>query len=181
MTQRELERLYFNWMAGLVTDRTSNTQSQYHKLFEHLHNTEFIYILPMDANRKSDGEDLRYRFAYEMQLPYAEIGSLLDIRPASILEVMVALAIRCEEAIMDDPMYGNRTSQWFWEMIVTLGLGKMDDAHYDRNYVDMVLARFMAREYSKDGEGGLFHIGGKDLRNVEIWTQMNWYLDRILF
>lgn len=179
MTQRELERLYFDWMCGLVLDGTENIH--YRKLFEHLHRTEFIYILPMDANRKSDGEDLRYRFAYETQRSYAEIGNLLDIRPASVLEVMVALAIRCEEAIMDDPKYGNRTSQWFWEMIVTLGLGKMDEQRYDETYVDMVLARFMSREYAPDGEGGLFHIEGKDLRGVEIWTQMNWYIDRILF
>lgn len=176
-----LERLYFDWMCSLVTDDESTMPSKYHKLFEHLHNTEFIYILPMDANRKSDGEDLRYRFAYETQRPYAEIGSLLDIRPASVFEVMVALAIRCEDAIMNDPKYGNRTGQWFWEMIVNLGLGSMDDSHYDISYVDRVLNRFMSREYEPNGLGGLFHIEGRDLRNVEIWTQMNWYVDRILF
>lgn len=181
MTQKELERSYFDWMTHLVSDDTDICRSQYSKLFKRLHETEFVYILPMDSNRKSDGEDLRYRFAYEKERSYAEIGSLLDIRPASVLEVMVALAIRCEESIMDDPKYGNRSAQWFWEMVVTLGLGNMDDDHYDETYVDMVLYRFMNRQYEPDGRGGLFHIEGQDLRGVEIWTQMNWYLDRILF
>lgn len=180
MTQRELECLYFDWIRDLVADN-SFSQSKYNKLFKRLHETEFIYILPLDGNRESDGEDLRYRFAYEKHIPYAEIGNAIDIRPASVLEVMVALAIRCEEAIMSDPRYGNRTSQWFWEMLVTLGLGSMDDIRYNESYVDMVLARFMAREYEPDGRGGLFRIEGRDLRGEEIWTQMNWYIDRILF
>ena len=180
MTQKELECLYFDWITHLVLDDASVGQSHYRKLFEYLHRTEFIYILPMDSNRESDGTDLRYRFAYEEERQYQEIACLLDIRPASVLEVMVALAIRCE-SIMEDPKYGNRTAQWFWEMRVTLGLGNMDDIHFDEAYVSKVVSRFMAREYEPNGKGGLFHIEGVDLRGVEIWTQMNWYFNRILF
>lgn len=180
MTVEQLERGYFEWMCGIVTDNKNDIRS-YRKLFEHLHRVEFQDILPMDANRKSDGESLRYRFAYEQGYEYSMVTSMLDVRGSSILEMMVALAIRCEESIMSDPVYGDRTGQWFWEMIVTLGLGNMDDEHYDKSYVDFVIYRFLDRKYEPDGIGGLFHIEGKDIRNVEIWTQMNWYLDRILF
>ena len=41
--------------------------------------------------------------------------------------MMIALAIRCEEHIMDDPDAGDRTGQWFWSMLVSLGLGSMDE------------------------------------------------------
>lgn len=51
------------------------------------------------------------------------IASYLDNRPCSVLEMIIALAIRLEEHIMDDPDIGNRTGQWFWDMIVSLGLG----------------------------------------------------------
>ena len=35
----------------------------------------------------------------------------------SVLEMMVALAICCEETYMDNPNIGNRTGQWFWNMV----------------------------------------------------------------
>ena len=40
----------------------------------------------------------------------------------------------------------------------------------------------MNREYDSDGKGGLFTVKQSkyDMRTVEIWWQMNWYLDSIL-
>ena len=94
---------------------------------------------------------------------------------------MVALAIRCEKDIMDDPYKGDRTRQWFWRMIVSLGLNGMNDDYYDESTVDDILYRFLWRRYKKTGEGGLFTIKNceQDLRDTEIWIQMLWYLDSI--
>jgi hypothetical protein len=82
---------------------------------------------------------------------------------------------------MDDTRYGNRTAQWFWKMIVNLGLGHMNDALYDHSEVKAVVYRFLDREYTRDGHGGLFVLKNceDDLRDVSIWTQMMWYLDTI--
>ena len=82
---------------------------------------------------------------------------------------------------MDDPKFGNRTGQWFWEMITNLGLGSMTDNHYDRDYVDKVIDRFLNRKYERDGRGGLFTVRNcdKDLRKVEIFFQLCYYLDTI--
>lgn len=54
------------------------------------------------------------------------------------LEMIIALAIRLEEHIMDDPDIGNRTGQWFWDMIVSLGLGS-------EGLID-VIRRFLNRD-----------------------------------
>lgn len=83
---------------------------------------------------------------------------------------------------MDDPDVGDRTGQWFWGMIKNLGLGSMTDARFDEEYVESVIERFLNREYEPDGRGGLFRIRNctEDLRNVEIWYQMCWYLDTIV-
>ena len=84
---------------------------------------------------------------------------------------------------MDDPDIGDRTGQWFWSMIENLGLSDMDDAEYDELYVHRIVKRFLDRGYKKNGEGGLFtihHSAGRDLRNVEIWYQMCWYLDELV-
>jgi hypothetical protein len=139
-------------------------------------------LIPKDQNRAEGGIDLRYRFAisqgYEDDIE--EILYILD-GPCSILEMMVALAIRCEEDIMDDPCMGDRTAQWFWGMIVSLGLGPMMDHNFDVLLVDEVIHRFLNREYEPDGTGGLFTIRNceEDLRDVEIWIQMCWYLNTI--
>ena len=94
--------------------------------------------------------------------------------------MMLALSIRCEE-IMDDPNMGDRTTQWFWSMITTLGLGSMTDDLFDKKYVKDVIKRFLDRKYEPDGTGGLFKVRNcsDDLRSIEIWVQMLWYLDNI--
>ena len=83
---------------------------------------------------------------------------------------------------MDDPDVGNRTGLWFWEMISSLGLKSMSDAQFDETVVDQATVRFMDRRYKRNGQGGLFTVEHckYDMRTVEIWWQMNWYLDSIL-
>ena len=171
---------YFEWLFNLVCEQRY-FRPIYRTLLKHLHDTEFTYLIPRDRNRAEDGENLRYRFALEKG--YDVPTTLVDLGcPCSVLEMMAALAIRCEEQLTDDPRYGNRMPQWFWKMIVNLGLGPMTNEMYDRAYVDLVLRRFLDRKYEPDGEGGLFHIRDArfDLRNVEIWYQLCWYLDTIL-
>lgn len=181
MTRDELINRYFDWMYQLVVDDRYSKQS-YRKLFARLHDTEFTYMIPMDGNRAEDGIDLRYRFGRECSYTDTEIASCLDDRPCSILEMMVALSIRCEEHIMDDPDIGDRTGQWFWSMVVSLGLGTMDDVRFDRDYVDDILVHFLVRDYERNGEGGLFTVDHccRDMRSVEIWYQMSYYLKEII-
>ena len=131
----------------------------------------------MDDNRADDGVQLRRRFA----LSRNDAG-LTDyiLGPCSVLEMMVALAIRCE-SFMDDAAVGDRTGQWFWGMIHNLGLSPMIDSRFDRNFVDDVIWRFLNRDYEPDGRGGLFTVKRypQDMRTVEIWCQLSWYLDSI--
>ena len=179
MTKNELIDQYFDWMYQLVVD--NRYSKSYRKLFARLHDTEFTYTIPEDGNRAEDGIDLRYRFGREHSYPDAMIASFLDDRPCSVLEMMTALALRIEEHIMDDPDIGNRTGQWFWGMLVSLGLGSMYDAKFDRYRVDRTLERLLEREYERNGEGGLFTVNnGRDMRTTEIWYQMNYYLSEII-
>lgn len=181
MIKNELNRQYFLWICKLVPIKRYTKGRSYQKLLRFLHSVDFTYSISMDGNREADGMDLRYRFGYECSYSEAMIASNLDDQPCSVLEMMVALAIRCEESIMDDPDIGDRTGQWFWGMLVNLGLREMDDNHYDERYVEQVVNRFLNREYKRNGEGGLFTVrhSGRDLRNAEIWYQMCWYLDEL--
>lgn len=176
----KIENKYFDWLCDKVIDNESNIK--YSMLMNHLHDTIFVPIMDMDENRVEDGKNLRYRFGLENDIPRPIISSSLDLdEPCSVLEMMVALSVRCEESIMADDEYGDRTGTWFWNMIVSLGLGTMNDSRFDERYTNIVLERLMNRQYQRNGEGGLFTIDGirKDMRNVEIWYQMCWYLDTL--
>lgn len=176
---KKLDQEYFNWLYGRMCRNRFADDISYEELFAYLHSVEFVYHNKFDQNRASDGIDLRYRYA----LIREEHGMERRLTgPCSVLEMIVALAIRCEENIMDDPSYGDRTAQWFWGMLVSLGIGSMDNARFDRDYVQFVIDRFHHRKYEPNGKGGLFTIKNcsRDLRKVEIWTQMCWYLNTII-
>lgn len=184
MTKTDVQNEYFEWLYDLVCKNRYAKEISYRKLLMYLHTTEFVYLIPMDSNRADDGINLRYRFAHSFSdghvLPTRIIDDYLD-SPCSILEMMIALSFRCEE-IMDNPTIGDRTSQWFWEMIRNLGLYFMTDDNFDTRYVKEIVHRFLNRDYESNGKGGLFTVRhcDKDLRDVEIWIQLCWYLDTII-
>lgn len=80
---------------------------------------------------------------------------------------------------MSDSRYGDRTAYWFDSMIFSLGLADMTDPYYDAEKVDDILYRFLYRQYNQNGQGGLFTINNPniDARSMEIWMQLNWYLN----
>lgn len=169
---------YFEYLYELIDAKRFSRHVSYRKLLMRLHDIEFTWFVPYDDNRADDGIQLRRRFAL-----FREDVSLSNYisGPCSVLEMMVALAVRCEEWIMDDAQKGNRTGQWFWGMVHNLGLSPMTDSNFDRDYVDDVITRLLNREYAPDGEGGLFRVKHceRDMRTVEIWWQLSWYLDSI--
>lgn len=168
---------YFEWLYNYVCKGRVNNKVSYRKLFMFLHSKEFIYYIRNDVNRARDGADLRYRFA--MLKDDEHLLKFLE-GPCSVLEMMVALAIRCEETIMDDTNYGDRTGQWFWNMLSNLGISFMTDDRFDYDFAEEKIFNFLERRYDPDGKGGLFYIKGceDDLRDIEIWTQLCWYLDK---
>lgn len=178
MTRDDIINDYFEWLYDIVSHRRFSERISFRALLLYLHHTEFIYLLPRDINRVEDGLSLRYRFTVEYG--FKDVPDCLA-GPCSVLEMMIALAIRCEEDIMDDSGVGNRTGQWFWGMITNLGLGGMTNDRFNERLAKDIVERFLKREYSPDGKGGLFRIRNcdQDLRTVEIWYQMCWYLDSI--
>lgn len=183
---------YFNWLYTIMCEERPGVRTSYRKLFYLLHDIQFKYsqLIPLDANRESDGKALRYRFSkiqghddiseevfdeLEYGLAYIFNGG------CSVLEMIVALAIRCEETIMDDPRYGDRTRQWFWQMLKNIGLSTMTDDQFDEVHAVNKINNFIFRNYEPDGKGGLFYIRDckTDLREIEIWQQLCWYLNTI--
>ena len=177
MTLRDyIQNEYFEWIYDLVGGDRQSAYMSYRKLLMYLHDVEFRYINPRDEARFYDGIDLRRNYALDTR---RDISEHLD-GPCTMLEMMVALAIRCED-IMDNPNFGDRTGQWFWGMIINLGLGSMTDNRFRMDEAEQIVEKFMNRRYTRDGKGGLFTVRDTqdDFRKLEIAHQMYRYLNHI--
>ena len=168
---------YFEWLYNLVC--SDDRYKSYRKLCMFLFDTDFYSVLPMDENRYSDGISIRYRFGDECDYPGSMVASQIDQRPCSVFEMMVALALRMEEDIAYEERYGDRTGYWFRSMLQSLGLIDEFDGRFDKDRAQHIIDKFLERMYQPNGKGGLFTVNNvpeKDLRDVEIWCQANWYL-----
>jgi len=184
----DIDISYFNWILGIIDAEPwdlFHAVNDYKKLLRYLYEVTFYSVIPNDDNRINDGLSLRKRFLSSYKAYYAENDVQYKTfinKECSILEMMVALAIRGEDNIMYNLEYGDRTNRWFWEMIDNLGLDDMTDYKWNKKKVDTVLYNFLHRNYKPNGEGGLFVVNNpkRDMRNVEIWYQMLWYFNDIL-
>ncbi len=177
MKIEEMKRRYFEWICSKI-----ECPANYSKLMSYLYDKEFVYTIAMDGNRYDDGIDLRYTFGDQERIDQRIISSVIDDHPCSMLEMMAALAVRCETHIMSNSEYGDRTGEWFWGMIKNLGLDMMTDSCFDLNKADSIINRLLEHKYACNGAGGLFTVNSKahDMRRAEIWYQMCWYLDTII-
>jgi hypothetical protein len=159
---------YHIWLCNIVASNRGHYDNR--NLFKKLAEQEFYSLIHNDENRLEDGLNLRDVFAGNNYVKF--------FGPCSVLEMLVALAIRIEE-ILKDPEKGDRTTDWFWGMITNLGLKEDDDNIANQDYVNtIILITFLERRYSPTGEGGLFPLRypEQDQRGIEIWYQLMAYL-----
>lgn len=177
MTSQKLQDLYFDWLIKIVYDKYHN--KYYRSLLTLLCKIEFTYVIDRDSNRALDGIDLREQFIYDENLSEKDSDILRNSGPCSVLEMMVALAYRCEATIMSDGE--EDPAKWFWIMIDNMGIGDQDDGNFDERYCKDKINRMLTRKYAKNGLGGLFVVKNipEDMRKQEIWTQLCWYLDSL--
>lgn len=175
MNQVELQICYYDWLTSKVFRYTSE-KNDYSRLLEELYSVEYIYTLDRDINRYDDGLELKKTFCWEIGIDVS-YSELLGTQ-CSILEMMVALAIRCEVSIMSDPSEGNRTWLWFKSMLKSMKLDDQVDHNFNQEYVQERLKIMLYREYDQYGDGALFKVSNPvfDMRLAEVWSQLNWFL-----
>ena len=167
--------LYFSWLAELITPRRDKKiVCQNHLLLYILYDRVFLVhpSVPMDKNRLYDGLELRQKFLQET----GKYRYRFHSDECNILEMLVALAMRCEESLGDE--VNNNTPRWFWEMIENLGLKGTPDSEYIHHILDILINR----EYNYDGtDGGLFIIKDprRPLPETELWYQAMWYISKL--
>ena len=150
---------------------TAKHNKRYLSLLKIMFNTNFRWTVERDRNREMEGLHLRDLYSIET-------GTQIDSSiPCSVLEMLVALCIRMDKDVIgdDDNLY---LQEWFEKLLDNLGLCDFINNKISKDEVEQILQRWMDREYSRDGTGGLFPLlkPNFDQREAEIWVQMNSYI-----
>jgi hypothetical protein len=164
-----LGEAYFHWLVEQVREE-GHQRKTYWDLLKIMHTAEFVWLVPNDDNRISDGLDLRTEFLNEQE----ERESTVD-GPCSVLEVMVGLSRRVAF------LAGGNAEGWAWQLMCNLELHKHHDPLRRPRTVTQILHALVWRLYDPDGSGGFFPLGfpKQDQRKVEIWYQMAEYVQEI--
>ena len=180
--KNQIKEDYKNWLLNLTCNWCAE-HGNYSQLMMYLYSQPFYSVYPNDGNRASDGIEMRFRFIESMpDLTYTYHDAYRYLTDScNMLEMMTALARRCEDHIMGDPEIGDRAKNWFWGMIVNMHLDRMDDEHFDFNRTKRIVTNVLEHNYDRNGNGGLFSVNDKkiDMRKAEIWYQMNWHLGEL--
>lgn len=180
-----VKTLYFNWLCQKVNTKYGASVKRYRNLLTYLSRRMFYYNIWLDESRYMDGVDLRDEFLYSaLESPNALQGlSFKELRegPCSVLEMLVAFSQRIKFSIMYEEA-GDDAGFWFWRMLDNLGLLIFDNANFNEREVGLIIDRWLNRNFKPNGEGGLFVIEGYkgDLREVDIWSHMQYYLTSLI-
>ena len=176
---------YFLWLGSLV----DVDWDRYEHLMYLMYEMDFVWCLELDSSRVDDAMALREEY---YDLDPSEDWIMLSEKPASVLEVLITLARRMDDVVIDIDT-GDRTRFWFWEFVSNLGLKKYTDLRlfgdeyghidldsYEDDMIDIqvILENWMNRTFEWDGKGSIFPIDDcvRDQRERPITYQMADYI-----
>ena len=167
-----MEREYRDWLINII----NTTMEDYTFLLRELYSIEFYSLIKYDEDRGMDGLRLREEWADEIGYD----GSL-DFGAANVLEVIFGIARR-----IGFQLFGTEyIDEWddvriFWDLIYNLGLADMYGtlSRYTFDEIHQNVTHFLDREYFRHKNGNIFAIANppKDLRKLNIWSQMGLYV-----
>lgn len=169
-----MEYEYEDWLVSHACALCSEYGS-YYELFTYLYSRKFYPVMDRDSDRAEDGISLRMNFINEK----GYFISPESFGICNILELIVALGIRCESFLEE---HDEQIGRWIFRMIQNLGMDSMVDGHFNEQKACRIINNLINRRYDRNGHGGLFTITTRntDMRKIEIWHQMCWYLDEVM-
>jgi len=181
MESKKIIESYFQWLVSQVCTRKE--RKEYNDVLRVLHATTFRFSIERDMNRAADGIDMRSRFADEKGISCEERRNAIT-GPCTVLEMLVGLADRAVFSMIEGEITGEDDEMhWiFWVMMSNLGLVGLKNESYSYSKAMKHIDIFLDRKYAYNGEkGALFKVSEprNDLREVEIWFQMCWFISEI--
>lgn len=172
---------YFKYLYSIVNKGKYKTVPYIH-LLQYMYDTPFKYNIWKDESRADDAMAMRNKFIEKHKFTEAEASLVGNptgyINTPSVLEVLIAMCVRVETRIMRNEKYGDRTPEFFWSIMQSLGIAHMNDELFDSAVVEAAMDRLINRTYEPDGVNGPFYLEKprEDLRKVDLWYQCMWYL-----
>lgn len=160
MTRNERQE-YLIWLSHRVA---VPEELDCRTLLEIMYVKEFVWVIGNDDNRIADARELKKLYLSN------KFGSRKLAEPVNVLEVLIALSERMSFLIDIEPPV------CAWMLIENLNL------HTHRNNIHKIndiLDALIWRTYKPNGDGGFFPLRHpkKDQRLVEIWYQMNEWIE----
>lgn len=170
-----MEELWKDYLQWLIWRCGLERKTDHTELFESLHDIDFIYCLGRDENREIDGLDLRDQ--YEIPDVFNNFSPYFSRKKCSVMEMLVALAIRVDDDITGDPGE-EHPEDFFMEMIKNLGLSRFRNGRCKEKDVRQIVDQWIKRKFSPNGKGSPFPVkhDSRDQRDLEIWDQANSYI-----
>lgn len=155
---------YYIWLRDLVGNRKN-----YKKLIKQLDTIPYTWIFELDGNRSAGGLNLRDKFVYESSTDSDDIRN----GPCTVLEMLIGVAEHMEDQIPES------IRDCFWILIRNLGLDLYSDDNYDAQRVEGIVSIWLNHEYKSNGRGSIFPLKyyQGDCRNIDIWPQMNAWIN----
>lgn len=164
---------YFDWMLSQIGGTAKCWE--YTKLLRYLDRTAFYWVIPMDGNRAGDAYTMRQDYADSGLYSGEFVDNARSAGPASVLEVLLALARKVDSDILWDENQGDQTSKWFWIMVKNLGV-KVRNRDFDIN--SDKIQRAIEGWMEHDGKHYAFilkRIAPENQRKMDLWMQANQY------
>lgn len=172
-----MEELWDDYLQYLIWLCKLEKYRKYSRLFEILHNIEFTWIIDRDDNREGDGVILRdnYDIPYDYRSHQSE---MFFNRHCSVMEMLVGLSIRVDNEFLGDPAE-EHPEKFFMEMIRNLSLDRFTGNRYLEDDVIKIIERWLNRKFDRNGRGSPFPVrrDHRDQRKLEIWDQLNSYIN----
>lgn len=168
---------YFDYMLGAIDVRGRKEENICAALHDILIADECEFI---DQTRGDDVLYMRQDYIEMFPEEYEENDIHQEI---SVLELLVSLAIKIEDKVMSNPIYGNRTGKWFWTMLDNLELSPEfacdDMCKVDYEYVSQVCQRWLNGCFDRNGVGSPFPLRNapEDVRHISMWRQAMLYFN----
>ena len=143
------------------------------ELFKELSEINYSWQFILDENRAQAGLALRDQCAYETGVYLSDVAD----GPCSCLEMICALG-----SSMYD-MSGFRDPRYFVRILLSnLHLDSFKDplSEKDRKEIRDKVEAWLSRSYDKNGHGSIFDFknqSDRDVRSMDVWSQMNLYLN----
>lgn len=179
-TGAPLDERYFPWLYEMIgVIQNPNPARSYWQLAKVLFEKEFLFFIPNDDNRADEGRSLREEFLDQSPFNERRAASEWLSLPCSMLEMLISLARRAAFESSDDRE--GSVGDWFWLMMVNVGLDKYTDAVWNptrARRANNILEVVIHRRYDEDGRGGLFPLvyPQTNQRTTELWYQLQQYL-----